>query len=102
PNSLPPRCYPTLHDALPILTPISPRSQVLSTGRRTNGSGSRRSPLTTRSAPVCSQTNTRPSGATARAVQPVSPVTTGVTVNPGRSEEHTSELQSPDHLVSRL
>src|SRR5258708_29193165 len=24
------------------------------------------------------------------------------TVGPGRSEEHTSELQSPDHLVCRL
>src|SRR5690348_18115095 len=25
-----------------------------------------------------------------------------ITVNPGRSEEHTSELQSPVHLVCRL
>src|SRR5947208_5540094 len=27
---------------------------------------------------------------------------TGVYDSPGRSEEHTSELQSPDHLVCRL
>src|SRR5258708_18279608 len=28
--------------------------------------------------------------------------TTGTSMNPKRSEEHTSELQSPDHLVCRL
>src|SRR5258708_29194142 len=35
-------------------------------------------------------------------VTPAHVSTCGLTVNAHRSEEHTSELQSPDHLVCRL
>ena len=64
-------------------TPISPRSQVLSTSRVTNGSGRSVPSLTTRSVPVCSQTKIRPSGATASAVAPVIPVAIRSLEKPG-------------------
>ena len=63
-------------------TPSNPRSQELSTFTVTNGLSRRTSSLTTRSAPVCSHTNTRPSGATAIAVAPVRPVATTSSANP--------------------
>ncbi len=55
---------------------------MLSTGTLRNGASSNRPPLAIRSAPVCSQTKTRPSGATAIAVAPVIPVATRAQVKP--------------------
>ncbi len=55
---------------------MSPRSQWLSTLTFRKGRGKSEPSLTTRSAPVCSQTKTRPSSATAIAVAPVIPVVT--------------------------
>src|SRR5258708_12726066 len=66
----------SLHDALPI-------SAGSTAGRRT------------RSAATCGRSPTGSAcwaAATARITTP----------SPSRSEEHTSELQSPDHLVCRL
>src|SRR5947208_4801788 len=37
-----------------------------------------------------------------RVATTVKPIVTGIAPNVSRSEEHTSELQSPDHLVCRL
>src|SRR5947208_8510990 len=64
----------SLHDALPICRP------VLDCRRVRDGSARRG-----RSGAVCSASRSRVAAA-----------------NRWRSEEHTSELQSPDHLVCRL
>src|SRR5258708_24312624 len=71
-----------LHDALPISTILMPSTVAV-----TPHSAKQRSPLTVRQ-PVLLPC---PHGFT----QVFSPTS-------GRSEEHTSELQSPDHLVCRL
>src|SRR5438552_18509687 len=72
----PPMTYPlSLHDALPI----SASSPAATPSPRT---------------PTTPPPPAKPSGT---AAAPPSSST-----NKGRSEEHTSELQSPDHLVCRL
>ena len=62
---------------------INPRSQVLSTFTVANGRGKSVPHLTTRSAPVCSQTRIRPSGVTANAVAPVIPAAIRSLEKPG-------------------
>src|SRR5947208_12205380 len=61
------------------------------TPRRPGGAGGEREPIRVRSssvhAPLCSRKK---------------PSTKSSALLPARSEEHTSELQSPDHLVCRL
>ena len=61
------------------------RSHLLSTATVTKGSRRSAPPLTTRSVPVCSHRNTRPSGATAIAVAPVIPAATRTLEKPGGS-----------------
>src|SRR5258708_33455971 len=43
-----------------------------------------------------------PSGSPTRAASAINSATSSTSRPPCRSEEHTSELQSPDHLVCRL
>src|SRR5258708_39180738 len=78
----PTETYPlSLHDALPISVPAAAPgpSRTLGTPRPGRRAGRSRGPAD------------RP--ALGRAAEPV---------DQQRSEEHTSELQSPDHLVCRL
>ena len=65
--------------------PINPRSHRLSTSTVTKGIFLQLAPLTTRTDPVCSQTKTLPSGATASAVAPVNPVAIRSLEKPGGS-----------------
>src|SRR5258708_3272780 len=70
----------SLHDALPICTGRSRRGPGRSRGRRAPACGSR-----------CGASTACRTGSPRATPLP-----------PARSEEHTSELQSPDHLVCRL
>src|SRR5688500_16824275 len=88
----------SLHDALPI---SSSRSTSCSSARRPD----RRSPSVTSTAARC----WRPVGSARPCFRPPAPSTTArtgrrrsSTTAPSRSEEHTSELQSPCNLVCRL
>src|SRR5258708_16399712 len=75
----------SLHDALPISGPTSERTCRSIPGTRSMCTNIPASAATTTSFP------------TARTASRGEPART-----PTRSEEHTSELQSPDHLVCRL
>src|SRR5207244_11763443 len=96
----PPHCPLPLHDALPI----SPEPWQSSQGswRRTvtcvsvpNAASSNSSVKSSRrSAPRWARVRRRPPPPPKRSPKPKK--------SPKRSEEHTSELQSPDHLVCRL
>src|SRR5207244_11035044 len=94
-----PHTYPlSLHDALPIwLTTSSTIS-----GEPSSSTVPSSTPSISRTCPDCTltaDTNT-PSGLLARSA--ASFVTRAPSTRYVRSEEHTSELQSPDHLVCRL
>src|SRR6187200_403035 len=65
--------------------PINPRSPLALTGRVTNGVGNSTPSLITRTAPPCCATKIRPSIDTAIAVGSTRPLTTTVSVKPGRS-----------------
>src|SRR5438552_12724180 len=78
----PPRFLPlSLHDALPI----SPRRSCTRACGGSSSVPSIRAPVAPAASPTCSRCCRRHRRADRR-----------------RSEEHTSELQSPDHLVCRL
>src|SRR5207244_12120690 len=87
--------YPlSLHDALPICSACSPahrRCSSSSTRSRCSCSWSRSTRFS------CSSISARSSTFRSKCSGRASPA-----FPPGRSEEHTSELQSPDHLVCRL
>src|SRR5258708_33718835 len=93
--------YPlSLHDALPISTPNAPTGTVFNgTGDFvvTNGalSGPARFLFAHEGGTISGWNPTASPTSALTAVDKAPLVTT-------RSEEHTSELQSPDHLVSRL
>src|SRR5258708_31204145 len=71
----------SLHDALPIFGPLRNRIRRRSRSAARMATQWRSLPSSSRAAPVCRR-------------MPSQDAT--------RSEEHTSELQSPDHLVCRL
>src|SRR5258708_37838932 len=52
--------------------------------------------------PILTRRNRRMSGACSRNIVPPIAVSKSAIAAKTRSEEHTSELQSPDHLVCRL
>src|SRR5438552_7546806 len=56
----------------------------------------------TRASAAALRTASTSSRPTTASRSPTSSPTTPSTTRPTRSEEHTSELQSPDHLVCRL
>src|SRR5207244_10974445 len=90
-DTAPPSLYTlSLHDALPIFSPTC----------RPDRSGSRCRPAPakgSRSSRVSAATFSPRSGSTATAA-----CSAATSATRPRSEEHTSELQSPDHLVCRL
>src|SRR5207244_11159245 len=96
------RCPPSLHDALPIWR--RPALDLLHARRRGRSRPARGAgPAEVRRLRM--NRFVRPLAAAAAALVVAAPAAAGVSVtsvNTGRSEEHTSELQSPDHLVCRL
>src|SRR5207244_10600368 len=83
----------SLHDALPICVRFATLAQAIS-------STMPMVPISTHSvSPMLPTTSSFSGFSVGVRRQLVSTRTTGVD---GRSEEHTSELQSPDHLVCRL
>src|SRR5207244_10179941 len=91
---------PPLHDALPISSNASASSY--STFHYTGGSasGMMTFTLSTPGTYVARAYYNWPSGGYTIQAQS-SQFTVTAATPPSRSEEHTSELQSPDHLVSR-
>src|SRR5207244_10994967 len=93
---------PSLHDALPIslddgrARPVRYRAGYPGTGAAEAGTRLHR----------CADAELHPHPAgpagAGRALAAVAPVGRRAGPRAGRSEEHTSELQSPDHLVCRL
>src|SRR5207244_12842689 len=99
----PPRLYPlSLHDALPI-SGSSPVFLIWMVGiaKKSNRCNERRRE---RNMPrLDAQTHRGEQGVVNRYSSPLIPVHHCASVRLAfRSEEHTSELQSPDHLVCRL
>src|SRR5258708_36273787 len=80
----------SLHDALPILISIA--------SRRTSGLPT---PMSS-SAMIRSRSRRRDGSLHGTSAAAVAGSTAPRRMQPRRSEEHTSELQSPDHLVCRL
>src|SRR5207244_8519018 len=88
----------SLHDALPIYATLPILWSRVERTRRTSWRGSMPAPTTSCASRTTGPSSSRGSGARfdcggpSSAWRPRTP----------RSEEHTSELQSPDHLVCRL
>src|SRR6266513_2753656 len=78
-------------------TPKSPRSPVEYTERVTKGAASKTPFLITLNAPVCEQTNIRPSSANAIAVGAEIPVTTVVSTKPEGSVAAEAEKDKPNN-----
>src|SRR5207244_7778719 len=101
PSPPPPELHPLpLHDALPI---FPSHANIIATGRagvpqasRRRLPGNFRLRCRTRGRPLANGSDTASACPHHRWKSPCEGST------PGRSEEHTSELQSPDHLVCRL
>src|SRR5258708_12999024 len=74
-----------------------------SPGRTSTGANQRADALERRTAAICIRSQPRSAGTAADRVDLCpTPRETLPRATAGRSEEHTSELHSPDHLVSRL
>src|SRR5207244_5247826 len=90
----------SLHDALPISTSKPSSVNISAIAPRSSSSSS-----TTRicSLDICTSASLRPAVfLSEKRSAAIAASSSLFDRDPGRSEEHTSELQSPDHLVCRL
>src|SRR5207244_5862264 len=93
-------CLLSLHDALPISSPAS-RGRAKPESENRSVSGGSQRPLTPRSEAVAPHPHCQGPRLPAPAAGRTADGSLSGRYRP-RSEEHTSELQSPDHLVCRL